>query len=302
MSAKLFWHFGPMASGKTTMALQLNYNLRACGRRGVLFTRGDRSGHAVISSRLGISADAVEVTDDTDLFTTVQELTATAEGQISYVIVDEAQFLATRQIDQLGSIVDDLGIPVSAFGIASDFTATLFAGSRRLFEIADEHVPLTAQVPVYCWCARPARMNARVVGDVMVTEGEQVVVGDTTGDTVRYVLLCRKHFRAGQHTAPPAEPTLHRQAPLMVGAFHYDLDYLHTTAGTWESAHLDTYYYGRYILSLHAGDLSHASTGSPHLSEEDEAIVTLLLTAASARLARDGVITQAQADSYTANL
>jgi thymidine kinase len=99
--------------------------------------------------------------------------------------------------------VDDLGIEVSAFGLATDFTSTLFPGAQRLFEIADQHIPL--QLPVMCHCGAPARMNARVVNGAMVREGEQVVVGDT-GDSadVRYVLLCRRHYTAGQPAPAPS--------------------------------------------------------------------------------------------------
>lgn len=44
-------------------------------------------------------------------------------------------------------------------------------------------------------------MNARVVNGSMAREGAQVVVGDVADNTVYYALLCRPHFRAGQHQA-----------------------------------------------------------------------------------------------------
>lgn len=192
----LKWHYGPMSSGKSTLALSVDYNLRSCGREGTLFTSHDRSGNPRISSRLGMSRTAVEVVPELDLHQVVtRELDLGAN--LTYVIADEAQFYTRTQIDQLGQIVDDLGIEVSAFGLATDFTSTLFPGAQRLFEIADQHIPL--QLPVMCHCGAPARMNSRVVNGIMVREGEQVVVGDTAGDEVRYVLLCRKHYTAGEH-------------------------------------------------------------------------------------------------------
>lgn len=197
----LKWHYGPMSSGKSTLALSVDYNLRACGREGVLFTSHDRSGNARISSRLGMARGAVEVRSDLDLHRVIGRELATG-ANITYVIADEAQFYTRDQIDQLGAIVDDFGIEVSAFGLATDFTSTLFPGAQRLFEIADQHLPL--QLPVMCHCGAPARMNARIVNGVMVREGEQVVVGDTAGDEVRYVLLCRRHYSAGHHEAVPS--------------------------------------------------------------------------------------------------
>lgn len=210
----LKWHYGPMSSGKSTLALSVDYNLRACGREGILFTSHDRSGDARISSRLGMSRLAVEVHPKLNLHRVMtRELAIVAN--LSYVIADEAQFYTSAQIDQLGQIVDDLGIEVSAFGLATDFTSALFTGAQRLFEIADQHIPL--QLPVMCHCGAPARMNSRVINGILVREGEQVVVGDTTTDPaerqVRYVLLCRKHYTAGQH-----EPATSSQASLVPAA------------------------------------------------------------------------------------
>lgn len=97
-------------------------------------------------------------------------------GRADYVIVDEAQFLAPVQIDQLARIVDDLGMDVFAFGITTDFRTKLFPGSQRLIELADRVE--TLQVEALCWCGARATHNARTVGGEMVVEGAQVVVGD----------------------------------------------------------------------------------------------------------------------------
>jgi thymidine kinase len=99
-------------------------------------------------------------------------------------------------------VVDELDVDVYAFGLLTDFRGRLFEGTRRMLEIADEHEPL--QVESRCWCGARATHNARVVNGEVVYEGDTVVVGDTDaadaplfGDTVRYELLCRLHFRAG---------------------------------------------------------------------------------------------------------
>ena len=52
----------------------------------------------------------------------------------------------------------------------------------------------TLQVEALCWCGARATHNARTIGGVMVTEGEQVVVGDVAaGAEVTYEVLCRRH-------------------------------------------------------------------------------------------------------------
>ncbi len=194
----LKYFYGPMDCGKSTLALQVDHNHSRQGRHGLLLTRLDRSRRPQISSRIGMARDAVEVDDVTDLAELVRR--SWAEGnRVDYLIVDEAQFFTPEQVEQLAQLADDAQVDVYAFGIATDFRGRMFPGSARLFELADEAVPL--QVEVLCWCGRPGRFNARVVDGEVATEGAQVVVADTdpagTSDTVRYQVLCRRHHRSG---------------------------------------------------------------------------------------------------------
>jgi thymidine kinase len=180
-----------MDSGKSTLALQTAHNHQSRGRTGLIFTNNDRAGTGVISSRLGLSSPAIEVTPTIDLHKLVVDQLSMGE-RIDYIICDEAQFYESEQIDQLAKIVDGLGIDVFAFGILADFRTKLFPGSARLVELADR--VNTLQVEALCWCGSRATHNARTVGGVMVVEGEQVVVGDvTTGADVAYEVLCRRH-------------------------------------------------------------------------------------------------------------
>ncbi len=191
--AELVFFSGTMDCGKSTLALQMEHNHRARGREGLVFTKNDRAGSAMISSRLGLSREAIEVTDQLDFWELVIE--QTAHGRvIHYVICDEAQFYSAEQVEQLARVVDECEIDVFAFGITADFRTQLFPGSRRLIELADRiQVP---QVEALCWCGRRATHNARVVGGHMVIEGEQVVVGDVAGGghAVEYEVLCRRHY------------------------------------------------------------------------------------------------------------
>ena len=189
--AELIYYCGTMDSGKSTLALQTAHNHHSRGRTGLIFTNNDRAGSGVISSRLGLSSPAIEVTPAIDLHKLVVDQLSMGE-RIDYIICDEAQFYESEQIDQLAKIVDGLGIDVFAFGILADFRTKLFPGSARLVELADR--VNTLQVEALCWCGSRATHNARTVGGVMVVEGEQVVVGDvTTGADVAYEVLCRRH-------------------------------------------------------------------------------------------------------------
>jgi thymidine kinase len=180
-----------MDSGKSTLALQTAHNHKSRGRSGLIFTNKDRAGSGVISSRLGLKSDAIEVEPDLDIHKFVVELLSMGD-RIDYIICDEAQFYQPDQIDGLAKIVDGLGIDVYAFGILADFRTKLFPGSARLVELADR--VNTLQVEALCWCGSRATHNARTINGVMVTEGEQVVVGDVgKSDEVAYEVLCRRH-------------------------------------------------------------------------------------------------------------
>ena len=194
--ATLRFSFGTMGSGKSTMALQIHHNLASRDLYGLLLTTLDREG-AQVTSRLGVAAQAIEVEPDLDLYKL-----AIDKWPLHYLVCDEAQFYSTDQCDQLGRVVDDLGIDVFAFGLITDFRGELFEGTKRLLEIADERVAM--QVEARCWCGARATHNARVVNGTITYEGETVVVGDTDeadqplfGDSVRYELLCRSHYRNG---------------------------------------------------------------------------------------------------------
>jgi len=189
--AELIYYCGTMDSGKSTLALQTAHNHQSRGRTGLIFTNNDRAGIGIISSRLGLSSPAIEVTPVMDLHRLVVDQLSMGE-RIDYIICDEAQFYESVQIDQLARIVDGLSIDVFAFGILADFRTKLFPGSARLVELADR--VNTLQVEALCWCGSRATHNARTVGGVMVVEGEQVVVGDvSTGADVAYEVLCRRH-------------------------------------------------------------------------------------------------------------
>jgi len=201
-----------MDSGKSTLALQTNHNHAVRGRAGRIFTTRDRAGTATLSSRLGLTHEALEVEVDFDFWGYVVH-SLTHGARIDYLICDEAQFYTPLQVEQLARIVDELQIDVFAFGILTDFRSSMFPGSSRLVELADRMNVL--QVEALCWCGKRATHNARTEDGMMVTEGEVIVVGDTdsadaqglsgavapsrgadhTGPVVGYEVLCRQHHR-----------------------------------------------------------------------------------------------------------
>ncbi|WP_016700175.1 thymidine kinase [Actinoalloteichus spitiensis] len=215
---RLRFFYGPMDCGKSTLALQIDHNHARQGRVGLLLVRFDRSGSPRISTRIGLARQAIELDETTDVRGLVRAQWA-AGRRVDYVIVDEAQFLNEGQVEQLAELADLAHLDVYCFGIATDFRGRLFPGAQRLFEVADELQAV--QVEVLCWCGSPGRFNGRVVNGSLVRAGDTVLVADTTGGdglpsgdddgadnaattTVRYQVLCRRHFRSGDLGPIPA--------------------------------------------------------------------------------------------------
>jgi len=191
--AELTFTYGTMAAGKSTLALQLCWQLRE-GRSDVaLWTFGDRSADGMVTSRIGIEASAEAVEPGSDLTVRIARL---VEDGINILVIDEVQFASIDQVDALARLVDDSDVDVHAFGLSADFLLNIFPGSARLFAIADwaHELPLTSS----CWCGRKGRCNARVVDGVVAREGNQFFRGDVTEGVVHYQVLCRTHYRLGQ--------------------------------------------------------------------------------------------------------
>ena len=185
--AKLYFNYSSMNAGKSTALLQANHNYLERGMKTKMFTfSGDnRYEENRIVSRIGISADALPFSKDTDLFQSIIE--DKDQREIKCVLIDEAQFLTKKQVSQLGKIADELDTAVLAFGIRTDFQGELFEGSKYLLAWADN----LKEIKTVCWCGRKATMVVRLdkEGNI-VRQGEQLEIGGNE----KYVPLCRAHF------------------------------------------------------------------------------------------------------------
>src|SRR5688572_14326428 len=176
-----------MNAGKSTLLLQADFNYRERGMGTMLYTAAihDRGGFGMIHSRIDLTARANTYDEATDLRAEVEE--ELKKRHLHCVLVDEAQSLTRAQVLQLASICDELGIPVLAYGLRTDFQANLFEGSSALLALADKLVELKA----ICECGRKATMNLRVdQAGRAVASGAQTEIGGND----RYVALCRRHF------------------------------------------------------------------------------------------------------------
>lgn len=184
---KLYFRYGTMGSAKTALLLTNAYNFDERGiaylcYKPVIDTREERN---VIRSRIGIERSCRWIYPETNIYDEIASMDKSGAMIPDWILVDEAQFLSTEQVDQLARIVDDFGCNIICYGLRTDFQSKLFEGSRRLFEIADT----IDEVKSTCSCGGKTIVNARIdgKGDI-ITEGEQVEIGGNE----RYMAVCRR--------------------------------------------------------------------------------------------------------------
>ena len=179
--SKLYFRYGAMNCGKTTQLLQVAHNYEEKNKKVIIIKASiDSKGKDKIVSRLGV-ARKVDM-----LLEKNEKINIENYENISCILVDEAQFLTPKQIEELSDIVDYLEIPVICYGIRTDFLNELFPGGEKLFAIAD----IREEINKTCSCGRPSICNIRFTKEwVPVFEGNQVEID---GKDFNYKSMCRK--------------------------------------------------------------------------------------------------------------
>ncbi|GAA3527952.1 thymidine kinase [Zobellella aerophila] len=192
--ASLHYKYAAMNSGKSTQLIQAHFNYQERGLTPYAMTpRMDtRAGMGIIRARVGLQLEVDTFGTGCNLFRLIKVKAELAS--LDVFILDEAQFLTRAQVYQLAQIVDELNVPVMAYGLKSDFRGELFEGAYYLLCLADK----LEELKTICWCGNKAHMNARLDAEgSLVREGEQVEIGGNE----RYVALCRRHYIQGKARA-----------------------------------------------------------------------------------------------------
>lgn len=182
--AKLYFRYSAMNAGKSTALLQVAHNYEEQGQKVRLFTAAIDSRYGVgrVTSRLGPQRQVETFDADTDFLS--------ESPKVACVLVDEAQFLSTLQVQQLHQLAQVKGVPVICYGLRTDFRGEPFAGSAYLLALADD----LEELKNICTCGKKATMNVRVDDDgKRIREGEQIHMGGNE----RYRQACGRCFYAG---------------------------------------------------------------------------------------------------------
>ena len=191
--SSLYFKYAAMNSGKSTQLIQAHYNYIERGMYPVAMTAqlDNRYGEGKITARIGVDLAAHTFSKTTDIFDFITLLHD--KQPVAALLIDEAQFLSEEQVFQCARIVDELDIPVMAYGLKTDFLSKLFTGSEALLRLADN----IEEIKAICWCGRKATHTARLSDGEVVRAGAQIAIGGND----MYTSLCRKHFMSGVASA-----------------------------------------------------------------------------------------------------
>ncbi|HFI0419552.1 TPA: thymidine kinase [Streptococcus suis] len=183
--AQLYYKYGTMNSGKTIEILKVAHNYEEQGKPVVIMTSAldTRDAFGVVSSRIGMRREAVAIDDEMDIFGYIQKI----QPRPYCVLIDEAQFLRRHHVYDLARVVDELDVPVMAFGLKNDFRNELFEGSKHLLLLADK----LDEIKTICqYCSKKATMVLRTQDGKPTYEGAQIQIGGNE----TYIPVCRKHY------------------------------------------------------------------------------------------------------------
>lgn len=187
--AQLYFRYGAMGCGKTMQLLQVAFNYEERGQKVcVIKPATDTKNGKKLLTRIGPERET-----DFCFNRRVNLFTKIAKGYsgVNCVLVDEAQFLTEKQVDQLLQVVVKLNIPVIAYGLRLNFrmSGRGFEGSTRLLQVAHK----IEEIKTICDCGRKATLNTRWLNGKLVTTGPDILIDDGKTDII-YKALCPHCF------------------------------------------------------------------------------------------------------------
>ena len=178
-----------MGCGKTMQLLQVAFNYEERGMKVCVIKPDTDTKHGTkIYTRIGPEREANFCFEKSlNLYKKIK----TEFRDVQCVLVDEAQFLIKKQVDELMLVTIKLNIPVMCYGLRLNFRQEDggFDGATRLLQLAHD----IQEIKTICECGKKATMNARFLDGKLVTEGPDILIDD--GKTkIEYRALCPACF------------------------------------------------------------------------------------------------------------
>ena len=184
--ADLTFKYGTMKSGKTLDLIRVARSYREQGKLVMIITsnKDTRSGLNKVVSRVGVSAKAISIGEETNILEIISR-----KFNPDIILIDEAQFLSRDQVRILSEYIANnsrRNIPVICYGLKNDFKNELFDGSAALLAYADNLIEIESNCRK---CNRKATMTLRFNEGKPVKSGNQILIGDQD-----YIPVCKEHY------------------------------------------------------------------------------------------------------------
>ena len=198
--SKLYFRYGAMGCGKTMQLLQVAFNYEERGHKVlVMKPKTDTRRDTKLWTRIGPEREVdFCFSKEDNVFDFISKHLEKDGKNISCVLVDEAQFLTAKQVDELMEVVTEFNIPVMAYGLRLNFRLTDggFEGATRLLQIAHD----IDEIKTICECGRKATCNARFLNGKFVADGPDILIDDGKTE-IEYRAICPKcyaDYKAGR--------------------------------------------------------------------------------------------------------
>ena len=188
--SKLYFRYGAMNCGKSTALMQVAHNYEENEKKVIVVKSSiDTKANDRLSSRIGIERKVDLLIEPEDSFEKYYDFLS----RVDCILVDEAQFLTPKQVEELWFFSKMYDVPVICYGLKTNFQSYLFPGSKRLLELADQ----LDELITICSCGKKAKFNARFImkekNEVFAYDGPDVVI-DGANDDVVYKPMCGKCY------------------------------------------------------------------------------------------------------------
>lgn len=183
--AQLYFRYGAMGCGKTMQLLQVAFNYEERGLKVcVIKAKTDTKNGNKLLTRIGPERETNFTFSKRD---NIYERISKNYRNVDCILVDEAQFLTPKQVDQLMEIVVKLDIPVICYGLRLNFRRddSGFEGATRLLQLAHK----IEELKTICKCGRKATLSCRFLNDKLVTDGPDILIDDGK-NKISYRAIC----------------------------------------------------------------------------------------------------------------
>lgn len=189
-SHKLYFRYGTMNSSKTMNLLMVAHNYEQQNKKIIMIKPkiDVRFGEDYITSRTGMKRKADFVLHS------FERIPASYGNDIDCVLVDEAQFLTSDQVEDLRVL--SLKTPVICYGLRTDYRSILFPGAKRLMELADS----IEEIKTICtYCSKKSIINMKCINGVVIKSGDP---SPDLGCEEKYLPVCWKCWHDKEEPRP----------------------------------------------------------------------------------------------------